>query len=225
MARRILPRLGVVLLAGLAALDCGGQFGAGPASGGAAGANPGTGGTSTGGSSTGGGPASGGTGGGVPIDVRACSVNSECILRAASCCGSCGSPTRADVIALNQAALDAYSNSVCDPAQQCPDCPAPAPDPTLIATCQQGQCEVVDLTTSPITACSGDTACVIRTNACCECGGPMDQGSIIAINHDSGASYAALVCNPDATCADCLPVYPTSVQAVCNSGHCLAKWN
>lgn len=226
MASRFAPRLTVVLFAGLSVLDCGGQFGSG--AGGAAGANPGSGGTSTGGSGTGGGAQagapSGGTGGGVVIDYRACSVNSECMLRSASCCGSCGSPTRADVIALNQAALAAYASSVCDVNQTCPACVAMT-DPTLVATCQAGQCEVVDLTTSPMTACTTDTACVIRTNACCECNGPMDQGSIIALNHDLAASYPALVCDPDATCPDCLPVYPTNVLPVCESGHCLAKWN
>jgi hypothetical protein len=217
----------VVLLGGLSVLDCGGRFGS--ATGGAAGTNPGTGGTSTGGSGTGGGAQagapSGGTGGGVTVNYRACLVNSECVLRSASCCGSCGAPTRADVIAINQATLAAYTTSVCDPNQTCPDCAAMT-DPTLVATCQQGQCEVVDLTTSPMTACTTDTACVIRTNACCECGGPMDQGSIIALNHDAGASYAALVCDPNVGCLDCLPDYSTvPALPVCQSGHCLAKWN
>ena len=74
--------LGLVLAAGL--VRCGGTT-----EDGASGGGSGSGGSATGGS--GGGP-----------DFFACQVSSECLLRPASCCGSCGAATRSDVIALNQ---------------------------------------------------------------------------------------------------------------------------
>jgi hypothetical protein len=132
-------------------------------------------------------------------------------------------PARGDVISLNVNALGAYTESVCGVDYGCPACAGQA-DPTLVATCTAGKCDVVDLTTSPLTACATDTACVVRTIACCECGGPMDQGSLIALNHDMAAQYAALVCDANSSCPDCAPIYPPEALAVCDSGRCIMVW-
>jgi hypothetical protein len=205
-------------------VGCGGEFGSGATGGNTStGGNPSSGGaTGTGGSPNGGSP-SGGTGGGVTVDYRACAANSECVLRSESCCGACGVPARGDVISLNVNALGAYTDSVCGTDPACPAC-AGQVDPTLVATCTAGRCEVVDLTTSPLTTCTTDAACAVRTIACCECGGPMDPASLIALNHDMAVQYAALVCDANSACPDCAPLYPPEAMALCDSGRCIMVW-
>jgi hypothetical protein len=102
----------------------------------------------------------------------------------------------------------------------CPECQGPL-RPDLGATCNAGVCELYDLRTSPIAACSRDEDCVLRVAACCECGGDTRPSALVAIARDRAAEYRTLVCAPDAECAACEPIYPAEARAICAAdGHC-----
>ncbi len=213
----------VLLGAGLSA-GCGGSASSGQGVGGSAG-NAGSGG-SAGNSGSGGSAGSAGSSGsggsaGVPND---CQVPSDCIVMPVSCCGSCGVPSRGDAQAVRKDQAAAVSQAACGEDFGCPACAAP-PDPTLLATCRAGQCTLVDLQQDPITECVTGDDCRIRTDTCCECGGPTDEGHLIAIRKDQ--SFESLVCDPNTACDDCVPDYgntPGFVQAECIKGHCQASW-
>lgn len=164
-----------------------------------------------------GGQSEDGGGSGGTSGLTACKLNSDCIVVPKSCCGSCGGATRQDALAVNQSKASEYRAGVCQ-GMGCPACYMPT-DPTLIATCNAGTCEVVDLLQHPSTACADVAECRVRTTACCECGGPTDDEHLIAISTD--ASYSALVCDGQG-CPECAPQYPPKTLA-CESGHCVIQ--
>lgn len=192
---------------------CGGSTDPGGGTGGA-----GTGGGGTGGGGTGG----GGTGGSPSYDV--CSASSDCIVRSASCCGQCGAATREDMVAIAKAQASDYATAVCGSSYGCPACYM-AQDARLIATCEAGHCKVVDLAAHDATSCSQASDCRIRTNVCCECGGPIDVEHLVAIANDGEAAFSSLVCDAGQGCPECAPTYPPEVTATCASGHCEAVWS
>ena len=98
-------------------------------------------------------------------------------------------------------------------------------DPNLVPECRTGLCQVVDLQTLDLTACSSDSDCRIRTRDCCECGGGLEPEDIIAIRVDAESAYSALACDPGTACPECAPTYPPSVIATCSSGRCTARWS
>lgn len=212
MTRRV-GLVGVVLLS--VAVSCGGSSTL-DGSGGAAGG--GTGGAGTGGATGGSGGGSGA--GGIPSSWTSCAKPSDCLLRSASCCGSCGAATREDSVALNQTGATKYAAANCD-GVGCPACYMPT-DPTLLATCRAGTCVVVDLLEHESTACKDVSECRVRTNACCECGGPMDDEHLIAVG--VGGGLEPLICDPNIGCPECAPVYPPK-QLACDGGHCAIVGN
>jgi len=144
------------------------------------------------------------------------------VLAANDCCGPCGAPQLGDVDAVNEDMLEEHFDEVCpDPnAEPCPDCPS-APNPFLVATCDGAHCQAVDLKQDPITECVENTDCRLRTADCCECGGNTDPWALIAIAVDAEGAYSELVCDPDAGCPECAPVYPEEASAHCDeTGHC-----
>jgi hypothetical protein len=161
----------------------------------------------------------GGTDAGAVYDD--CSDNSDCVIRPASCCGQCGAATRDDIVALNKARATAYETANCEEMFGCPACYM-AQDARLVATCTGGKCAVVDLAQHASTECGATSDCRIRTNACCECGGPTDVEHVIAIAGSAEASFSALVCDEAQACPECAPVYPPEMTAVCTDGHCEA---
>lgn len=162
----------------------------------------------------------GGTGGDAGTAYDVCEVNSDCVVRPASCCGQCGAATREDIVALAKGSVAAYQSAKCGDVFGCPACYM-AQDATLIATCSSGRCTVVDLLAHAATACGAAADCRIRTNVCCECGGPMDQEHLVSISDES--LFQPLVCDPLQACPECAPVYPPEYSADCSGGHCVAK--
>lgn len=153
-----------------------------------------------------------------------CSANSDCVLRANSCCGVCGQPTLGDVDAVNAQQTEAHFDAVCPEPEPCPECPE-APNPWLVASCQFGTCAAFDMAQEPATACQTDADCKIRTTDCCECGGDSSRGGIIAINAAREGMFADLVCDNGQICGACQPIYPDEASAVCGtSGHCEIVW-
>lgn len=159
--------------------------------------------------------------GGSQLDLRACDVNSDCIVVPDSCCGTCGAPTRSDASAINVASTTEHSRRVCADNQGCPACAPLFIDPTLLATCRAGRCELVDLRKHEASACEQDADCKLRTPDCCECGGDTGMGRVLGIANSAERDYSELVCDPDQACPECAPSYPKEVTVACNaSGRC-----
>ena len=181
-----------------------------------------TGGTSSGGSSVGGSSAGGTASGGVGSagsgtePASNCITSSECAIRSISCCGSCGAPTRDDVIAMRRDALSDYTPADC--GMGCPAC-AMLGDSTLLASCDDGICTVLDLQLHRSPECMSNTDCAVRTQACCPCGSGTGMGELVAIS--DSAAYEVLVCGGSVDCDDCVPEYPLQVTAACESGRCV----
>lgn len=154
----------------------------------------------------------------MPPTATACEYPADCLLRSASCCGSCGAPSRTDTIALAVDYASTYANDVCGDDAMCPACAA-QPDNTLLATCDAGQCVVIDLLEHESTACTDASECIVRTPECCPCGGSTDEFSVIAVSTTATVGYETLVCDPRADCATCEPEYP-AVTVDCIDDHC-----
>jgi hypothetical protein len=150
----------------------------------------------------------------------ACTVPTDCVLRASGCCGVCGQPELGDMDAVNQTRTDAHFDDVCPEPQPCPDCPQQF-NPYLIATCESQTCTAYDTRQESFTECTQDSDCRLRTRECCECGGTTDPYMLIAIANSGEQAYSSLVCEPGMGCPECAPVYPDNAEAVCGeSGHC-----
>ncbi|MFO0555712.1 MAG: hypothetical protein U0271_45470 [Polyangiaceae bacterium] len=153
-------------------------------------------------------------------DWASCTLTSQCVLRANTCCGTCGEPTLADVDAVNSDKVDAHQQEVCPNPVPCPDCISLV-NPDLLATCTEGTCTAIDVRKDAVSACTADTDCRLRTQGCCECGGSTAEEDLIAVRVDAASDFAALACDPEVGCPACEPMYPTSVEAFCaDDGHC-----
>jgi hypothetical protein len=155
--------------------------------------------------------------GGLPQEWFECTVNSDCVVLPASCCGRCGAPARGDALAIQEESAQAYASRVCSNNQGCPACAPLFIDPTLVATCRSGRCELVDLAEHPASQCAQADDCKLRTPDCCECGGDTSPGRLIGIAASAEREYARLVCDPDQACPECAPVYPSEVTVECNA--------
>jgi hypothetical protein len=191
---------------------------------GGSGGRAGVGGNSaTGGSFAGGAPSTGGmlATGGMPTDVTSCGVNSDCVVRPQSCCGACGAATINDAAAINKDRLADYQAMICR-GQGCDACYMPN-DPTIVANCRSGFCSLVFLLEEPLTACTIDAECRLRTRDCCECGGNIELDNLIALNEKGLLEYPPLVCDPNSGCQECLPPEPTSAVARCQELRCVVE--
>jgi hypothetical protein len=89
-------------------------------------------------------------------------------------------------------------------------CPAGAcpTDPTLFATCRARRCEIVDLETSALTACTIDDECVATPGSC----GPA--AALVSVRRGrEQALVSALGCEP-------VPVSADGAVVACEAGHC-----
>jgi hypothetical protein len=151
-------------------------------------------------------------GAGKQATSRHCTDASECELVPRSCCGHCGVPAPGDVRAV-PAGSDRRPSRCTGSA--CPRCHA-EPDPRLVATCTRaGECAVLDLTRSPLTACENDAQCVVVARDCCECGAQ----AWVAVRGSAADTYRERVCAADQACPDCLG-QPVVGTAVCREHHC-----
>jgi hypothetical protein len=143
-----------------------------------------------------------------------------------SCCGTCGTATRGDAIAIARARAGEFRSGACGAGSVCPPC-AGTQDPSLLATCQAGRCALVDLLDVPSNACTADADCRVRSVDCCECGGRTGRDGLVAIRVDAEPAFSALVCDgPTVACPECAPVYPSEARAVCDprARHCALVW-
>jgi hypothetical protein len=197
-------------------------------SGGSGTAGTGTAGTSAAGSGTAGTGTAGTGAGGASPSWASCTVAGTCVLAAKGCCGSCD-PTLQDVDGVYWQSTTAHQNEVCPGGAACGACP---PDDgnhqgqNLLATCNGGTCQPVDVRTADMSACTQSSDCVLRYPGCCEgCG---ESTNLIALSTSGYSKYVAEACNPEDTsavgCPKCATVYPAGYTAVCaTDGHCHVK--
>ena len=156
-------------------------------------------------------------------DFTKCPEPGTCVLAAKSCCGVCGAPTLKDVAAVHESQVAAYSKAICPMPEPCPDCPS-ALEPNLQAFCRSGRCAAVDIRTDDLSSCAKDDDCLMRYEACCECGASGDF-NIIALNAMKAVDYSRERCKPSTGCPECAPAYPATLRAVCDAAtkHCVVK--
>lgn len=156
-----------------------------------------------------------------------CTVPADCVVVPQSCCGTCGVATRGDAIAIPRSRASSHRSEVCRDEMACPAC-AGLSDPTLLATCRAGRCELVDLLDDPaLTGCEVASDCRIRTVDCCECGGRTSRDAVVALRADAESAFSALVCDGSGVaCAECAPVYPPEAMVSCDAERrrCTLSW-
>ena len=86
---------------------------------------------------------------------------------------------------MNYASRYDFQRSLCGNKSDCASCNAQVGINTLVATCEQGQCVLVDLRNHAVTACMNASECYVRAPECCECGGSTDEYAVIALSSTS----------------------------------------
>lgn len=233
---------GVVAGAG-GALNQGGAVAAGTSGGGASAGEGGASADGGAGASAGEGGASAGDGGSSPVgvvDKSACVSNSDCTIIPNRCCTCYYGSQLSDYIAINvayasdyQAQCNAADCPTCIPgfspsdpigpvANYVPSCRQLAvPDPSTGGETARGQCVIVDLRVTEITACDVKEDCALRggTQCCPGCG-----GSPISINKSKEPDLETLLCDATpAACSACTPTFPGYIVN-CSAGRCGATF-
>jgi hypothetical protein len=187
---------------------------------GTGGTTMGTGGASAGGADAGAGgyAGPGGAAGAMPDEWFECDKSDDCGVSSESCCGQCGAYTSQDVIAIRRDSLSSYVDTRCGTSFGCPACAA-AVLSSITAVCRAGRCAVADLSQDPMTACTRDDECRVRSKDCCECGGNLYD--LVAIATSAASSYVELVCEEGWGCDACLPSYDKTAR--CDGGHCVVE--
>lgn len=160
------------------------------------------------------------------VNYDGCELASECVLLPSGCCGPCDNPNFSahDLVTYNSAHLGEIDTCYGDDVQceRCLDDPNGALK-FFVPDCVQGQCAVMDLRTSDLTACDTDKDCRLRLGSQC-CEGCGEGTNLIAVRNDG--SFEKQVCG--ATLPPCLPcvgTYPESAVATCQQGHCTVAYD
>lgn len=150
----------------------------------------------------------------------ACTRNSECGLRPASCCGRCGAATETDFIGARVDELAALGAAICEAEGNpgCPECASPD-DPFLAAVCRSSACVGVNLHLEPITECATPVDCALAPRECCGCGLYGVSGSV-AFNPARGR-LSDYLCDDDSPCPPCVPSFESGVSPSCVDGRCV----
>lgn len=160
--------------------------------------------------------------GGAP-NYDACEQPTDCVIGGPSCCGICDRPgiTARDLAAYHREHHQELQT--CQTDIECVPCPVLSAGTGslhyFVPDCVAGQCTVVDLRASPLTACAEPADCRLRAGAgCCEtCGA---EGDWIAVRNDG--SLEELVCGDELIgCPGCVAVPPPGVLASCENGRCV----
>jgi len=163
----------------------------------------------------------------ITVDIgidRACTAAGMCMHVPASCCGACGTATRADGIAVPRDKAAEYRTRACATdggGIGCPEC-AGLQDPNLHAFCRGGACAPVDVLTDAVSACATDADCQLAQGICCgPCPGEL---GIVAVAKSKLAEFNSQICDPRVDCTVCpMPSTTTSI-ARCDPAtkHCVA---
>ncbi len=121
-----------------------------------------------------------------------CDGPGQCQVVPRSCCGTCGSATEDDAIAVN---VEAEERSECA-GSKCPRCTeAPNADRAhqLVAVCEKKTCRLLKLDRLPLTACRADADCVPVPVDCC-------GGLSVAVRKDAADALKRRMCGRTVMC-------------------------
>ena len=156
--------------------------------------------------------------GGSP-DMDACEFSRDCALLSASCCGVCPDSAEARAfVALNSKHTAAFERTLpC--GSTCGACPPfnelSSNAQYFAATCEAGQCTVVDIRETALTECGPSSQCTLRDGAgCCE---DCDGQGIVAIRAER---LQDMMCGAPSACPACAPKIPGQLVALCNGSRC-----
>jgi hypothetical protein len=162
-----------------------------------------------------------------PDDPHACSGPGQCLLvdAARACCvASCGEQTIAFFSAIHTAHAGTWHAG-----QVCAGCLEPCSDEDrqaftrsttgIIAVCNAGRCEPMDIRQSDVTACTASSGCRVRWGAGC-CEDRTENRDILTAISDR-TLLRELTCSDRFTACGAWPDLPEDVHAACGaSGHC-----
>ena len=150
-------------------------------------------------------------------DWGACQFDGQCEVIAAGCCEACEPVQSSQLRAVNKLYFSAQQNAECPRGAACAPCTITVGDEGtrryFRATCSAGQCAVMDVRDSPLSACNADSDCEIRpgANCCLSCTGT----DFVPVNKDAdfcgGQPYPCPLCSPN----------PSEYRAVCSQGMCV----
>ncbi len=92
--------------------------------------------------------------------------------------------------------------------------------PNYYAQCIVGECQILDVRTSNLSACTTPAQCYLRSGtSCCGCG----SDNLVAVSNE--APVEQVLCAPMAGCAaDCVTPVPSNASAECTRGHCFVDY-
>jgi len=143
----------------------------------------------------------------------------DCVVIELDCCGTCRADEAPQLKAGTQADLLAQTKLCAATAQDCqPACGVFGVDPSYIALCVGGSCELVDLRKSEYSECETADDCQLRPPRCCGC-----SGEPAALAKDEFGALKAELCDEFETCNPCrLPLY-SGYTLDCIEGHCIGE--
>ncbi len=158
-----------------------------------------------------------------PTPSGACSSSSDCQVVARGCCPPCRDLNdqgttryRPGAFTAAQAAERARTCGV--KSVKCAKCAEPGLEPSYLPVCESGRCQLLDVRTSAMSACTSDAECSLRPSTCCGC-----QSQPVAVSTHGFKLFREAVCEPGLDCSACaIPNYG-GVSAVCVDGHCVRK--
>jgi hypothetical protein len=151
-----------------------------------------------------------------PGGKTACEQTTDCVIDH-GCCGFCGQNDPLDLTAVNQK-YASFAERECAYVD-CEYCP-PSPDLAPFgARCNAGSCEVYDVRQSPLSECSVNDDCRLRSGLSCCQGCSATQW--VAVSDDDLVEKE--LCGEDTVgCPDCEPGLPLNITTICGpEDHCI----
>jgi hypothetical protein len=150
----------------------------------------------------------------------ACKVDAECGQFMAGCCGACEPIDGSALIAVSSAHRDDVIQDrypMCAAVAACAPCPFvgeyEATWKYFEPVCVSGQCSLLDIRKSALTACKTDADCRLRDGVDC-CPGWDGTGYVAVSANASFCSDRPVPCPGDAS------IQPTWISASCQQGYC-----
>jgi hypothetical protein len=150
----------------------------------------------------------------------ACKVDAGCTQFIPGCCGACEPIDGSALLAVSSGHLDDLvqaRDQMCAAVGACAPCPANgeynATAKYFEPVCVSGQCSLLDIRKSALTACKTDADCGLRDGVDC-CAG-CDGMGYVAVN--ASASFCS---DGPVPCPGCASIPPAGLSASCQQGYC-----
>ena len=157
------------------------------------------------------------------VNIRACTLASDCSVVANTCCGGCGVPTSADETSVETTEAGGYHEALCT-AEGNPSCPrcSIGRNTSLISLCETGECTLLDVHASDESGCTMDMDCTWTQASCCICGEPLITQSF-AVNTASISALREQICPSGTPTCGCSIRAPQFESYCAGDGHCALR--